>query len=103
MTGNSYWQLVQQRKRSPLPIMVSLFFMVQVANNAAYGFNISMPLQMIFRAVSICLANCMTSSTLLIFFFNQQQPPPSPPLKKIKEKKKNNNNGVVLVPTENEY
>jgi hypothetical protein len=44
--------------------------MVQVANNAAYGFNISMPLQMIFRAVSICLANCMTSSTLLIFFFS---------------------------------
>jgi hypothetical protein len=47
--------------------MVSFFFMVQVANNAAYGFNISMPLQMIFRAVSIC---CVTSSTLLIFFFS---------------------------------
>lgn len=34
-------------------IMVTLFFMVQVANNAAYGFNISMPLQMIFRAGSL--------------------------------------------------
>jgi hypothetical protein len=52
--------------------MVSFFFMVQVANNAAYGFNISMPLQMIFRAVSILFANCncVTSSTLLIFFFS---------------------------------
>lgn len=38
--------------------MVSLFFLVQVANNAAYSFNISMPLQMVFRAVSIeCHAN----------------------------------------------
>ncbi|XP_076094850.1 UDP-xylose and UDP-N-acetylglucosamine transporter-like isoform X2 [Mytilus galloprovincialis] len=33
--------------------MVSLFFLVQVANNAAYSFNISMPLQMVFRAGSL--------------------------------------------------
>lgn len=33
--------------------MVIMYFIVSVVNNAALGFNISMPLHMIFRAVSI--------------------------------------------------
>lgn len=33
--------------------MVIMYFIVSVVNNAALGFNISMPLHMIFRAVSV--------------------------------------------------
>lgn len=34
-------------------MMVALFFLVQTLNNYVLGLNVSMPLQMIFRSVSI--------------------------------------------------
>ena len=34
-------------------VLVVLFFVVNVSNNLAFAFNISMPLHMIFRSVSL--------------------------------------------------
>ena len=46
--------------------MVIMYFIVSVVNNAALGFNISMPLHMIFRAVSVFFNNeCCTSPIVL--------------------------------------
>ncbi|CAH1784512.1 unnamed protein product [Owenia fusiformis] len=57
------------RKSSAIPMnnyffMVSMFFVVQVVNNMAIGFNISMPLHMIFRAGSL-MANMVLGIILL--------------------------------------
>lgn len=38
-------------------IVMALFFLCNVCNNYAFDFNISMPLHMIFRAVSIICTN----------------------------------------------
>merc|ERR1719500_658907 len=44
--------------------MVIMYFIVSVVNNAALGFNISMPLHMIFRAGSL-MANMMLGMIIL--------------------------------------
>ncbi|XP_060076272.1 UDP-xylose and UDP-N-acetylglucosamine transporter-like [Ylistrum balloti] len=59
-------------KKSAIPIkqyifMVCFFFVVQVLNNYAFTFNISMPLQMIFRAGSL-----MASLTLGVMLKGRQ-------------------------------
>ncbi len=62
-------------------VMVSIFFVVQVVNNYALNFNISMPLHMIFRAVSILLSVYLSEACvcamcricLVVSFPNDQQ------------------------------
>lgn len=61
-------------QKSAIPIkqyilMVSFFFVVQVFNNYAFTFNISMPLQMIFRAGSL-----MASLTLGVLLKGRKYP-----------------------------